>query len=114
MTNNITDCGHKPSPHSGFTTGTAICDGKQVCWGCAYKIQLDKMSKSKIFTAYVDMGAEHITTWDGQQLARIYITRKTHRFGNPRYYIKATDYQGSKWWGLTQGQGMYINLHKLV
>lgn len=48
------DCGHNPSPHSAFSTGTARTpDGREVCWSCATDEEIEQMRDSGLATLYI-------------------------------------------------------------
>lgn len=105
-------CGHEPSAHGAYTTGTAhLPDGREVCTDCADEWQRDKMRTSDTLLAYLsDHGT--ITTWTGGELARVTSqTVKRVGFGRTeRVYLRATDSTGKRWHGCSPGPNMYAKL----
>lgn len=69
-------CGHAPSPHSQHTTGTAHTrDGREICWDCASKEELDSMIEDGKNYMYLsrDGNAWKVANWTGRN--EFYVAR---------------------------------------
>lgn len=114
MEQKILDCGHKPSPHSDFTTGTGHTpDGREMCWDCCNKEERERMKNSDHYFAYVSGDGTEIQTWPGGHLAKItqswYIR---NNFAGKLLYVRAEMENGVKWYGKGRGKGWCIRLHR--
>ena len=107
-------CGHAPSPHSDFTTGTAHTrDGREICWTCADAEQVADLKRERAYVAYLSGDGRALTTWTGGKLADV--TRLWDVFNNFAGTIKrfrAVDVHGQRWYGTSPGAGMYARMHK--
>src|SRR5712692_4627073 len=93
------DCGHQPSSHGDYATGTARTgDGREICWDCANKEEWGAMSRSDKYMAYLSGDGERVTTWPGGLLGRIWRKRDTSRFGNKMIHFQFHALDGSSWW----------------
>ena len=101
----ILNCGHKPSPGTAHTS-----DGEEICYKCANKRELADMLKGKKYTGYLD--GDKVTTWPGGLLGKVWSKKDTYRFGNKMVYFQFHAPDGSSWWGLGMGDGMYANLYR--
>lgn len=112
--NRILDCGHKPSPHSDCTTGTAHTqDGREICWECSYQQELKAMSQSDRYSGYISEDGKQITTWPGQTLATItYLHTGNHNMAGKMTYFRAVAKDGSHWHGRGHGLGMLCHLRR--
>lgn len=110
----ILDCGHEPSPHSEYTTGTAhTSDNREICWDCSYAGELSAMRTAQHYGAYLSGNGSRLTTWPGQPLAVVTsLVERRVGFGGSRFYFKATDLDGQHWHGTSPGPGMYARLHR--
>jgi hypothetical protein len=104
-------CGHSPSRHSEFTTGTAHTpDGREICWTCADKEQREAMKSADSVVLYLK--DRELTTWSGGLMARV-TSRVNRRNGFHRsviVYFQAIDLDGKRWYGTSPGDGMYARL----
>lgn len=103
---NLLDCGHNPSPHKSFTTGTAHTpDGREICYECADKEQRADLLKREPITGYLSGDGELVTTWTGGELARVTwsapcpLTRTSYTHGKSYRTINARDVHGNYWTG---------------
>jgi len=106
-------CGHDPSPHSEYSTGTAhLPDGREVCWECADTIQRDAMVSETKLLAYLNSDGTALQTWSGGILARVTsnVAHKVGFHGSTRHYLTAIDPTGKKWHGTSPGTGMYAKM----
>jgi hypothetical protein len=107
----ILDCGHKPSMHGTWTTGTAhTTDGREICWECADKeIMASLLTEDKIY-AYLDKdedGNRSVITWTGGHLAKVYdVTGINAGFCRGSLSFNATDVHGQEWYGRGGGWGV--------
>lgn len=84
----LLDCGHEPSPHSEYTTGTAhTTDGREVCWDCAAILELADMNKfgrASLYLVKRDDGL-HITNWTGKLDYKVTSSKTSrHNLGGTR------------------------------
>lgn len=112
-TQTLLDCGHTPSPHSDFTTGTAHTpDGREICWDCANSEIAHQVSASvpgdKI-TLYVSSDGKSIITWPGGVIMTHVTYGERHHRSHERYYLTARDDKGRTWSGTGAG-GMWASL----
>lgn len=115
-------CGHQPSPHSEYTTGTAYTnDGREICWSCADKQQKQELKTADRFVAYLTPATKGrfsatgyvLTTWSGGVLACIeYLSKGRHNIGSTLYRFRAVDVHGQRWYGTSPGPGMYARMRK--
>jgi hypothetical protein len=114
----VLDCGHGPSPHGAYTTGTAHTpDGKEICWNCSNEEQRQDLEDATDYVGYLSEDGKEITTWPGGKLADVtyYNPVKYYGFyGIPftRVFWRATDGHGQLWHGSSPGRGMYARMHK--
>jgi hypothetical protein len=110
----VLDCGHNPSPHSDYTTGTAhTSTGKEICWECSYKREQEALKRTTHYVAFLASDGKTLTTWPGQTLARV--TRLwtiPNNMAGKLYRFRAVDVHGAAWYGSTPGHGMYARMHK--
>lgn len=107
----ILDCGHHPSPHSKFATGTAHTpDGREICWKCSNARERESLKTADRYFAYYT--GEKITTWPGGTLARVTIHYPSRCFGHKVVHFRARDVHGAMWYGTTLGEGMYCKMRK--
>lgn len=128
------DCGHPPrwtpnKPHpcgtvdperaETFTTGTAkTTDGRTLCHPCAERRESDALRTESRVSAYLssDVGPNHgtVTTWTGGVLFPLVTFHKARvGFGGAwRYYLKATDATGARWYGTGTGPGMFCQMRR--
>lgn len=107
----ILSCGHTPSLHENFTTGTAhLPDGREICYACADEMQRADLLTSDRFTGYVSSDGKCLTTWTGGRLGSVSIGHR-HPWSRERSYIRAYDLHGQTWHG-TGAPGMWCNLRK--
>jgi len=108
------DCGHVPSPHAEFTTGTAhTLDGREICYECSNAMEREEFAKANKFTAYLSMDGSQVQTWPGGNLAKV--TRRWNRqnnFAGTLVHFNAVASDGARWWGTSPGLGMYCRLHR--
>ena len=114
-------CGHAPSPHSEFTTGTAhLPDGKEVCWSCSDQWTRDKIEQTPrglaVPTLYLTKsptGQVVLSTWSGGTMLHV-TQHSTARvgFGGHRTYFRAEDEYGTKFYGTSPGFEMYARVYK--
>lgn len=112
------DCGHEPSPHSDFTTGTAHTpDGREICWTCADSEQAHELETADAFTGYLSCDGRNITTWSGGVLARVIDLNTTAgytpsggRFERVSTWVTTAD--GARWYGRGPGRGMYHTIRR--
>ena len=104
----ILSCGHHPSPHHVFTTGTAhLPDEREVCYACADEMRREEMKdRTRPFTAYVSGDGLSITSWSGGNLMRVIqswpckLSRQSFTHSRDSYRsIRAVDCHGGKWYG---------------
>lgn len=111
----ILSCGHNPSPHHQWTTGTAhTILGAEICWDCAHKMTLEDMRLHSKATLYLSSDGEKITSWSGRIVSeKVNIIRKSwNNFGGTmRYYVRF-EFEGEIWSGAGMGEGMYLNARK--
>jgi hypothetical protein len=112
-------CGHQPSPHSEFTTGTAHTrDGREICWTCADAEQRDEMRIVDRFTAYLvrTKDGAQLQTWSGGLLATVTASWSTSAGGFARRTMitrfRAVDSDGVRWFGTSPGYGMYARMRR--
>ena len=107
-------CGHEPSPHSDFTTGTAYTtDGREICWECADKEQRAALLTEKHYFSYLNSDATKLTTWSGGTLATIRRLWKVgNNFAGTILRFRAIDVHGQEWYGTSPGAGMYARMHR--
>ncbi len=102
-------CGHNPSPHDPHTTGTAFLpDGREICWDCADALERERMLTESKIGAYLSGDGTAITTWSGGKLARVTgkVTRRVGFGRTSQVFWNATDDNGARWYGRSQGFGM--------
>ena len=108
----ILHCGHTPSPHSSFSTGTAHTrDGREICWECALEEEKRDISKAQDWLCY--LVGEKLTNWPGKELG--VVTQRWTRRNNlagTLTHIRATLFDGSRWWGTSPGDNMYCRIHR--
>lgn len=108
------DCGHHPSPHHPFTTGTAhTADGREICHNCADQGTREEMKTATRISAYVSSDGHRLTTWTRGDLGQVFFGARHPRSNryNDRRYISATDCHGNRWHG-TGAPGMYATLRR--
>ncbi len=107
----VLSCGHHPSPHAHFTTGTAhTSDGREICYSCADAETREEMKTARVFCAYVSGDWRTLQTWSGGHLGTV--TRGSrHPWSRERNYIRVTDCHGNRWHG-TGGNGMWASLRR--
>jgi hypothetical protein len=114
------DCGHKPTDPkdslyengSAFVTGYATTpDGKQLCYECAAnELRKDMISSGKSFL-YMSSKGTTVTTWVGQEIAKIVITNKSKgNFGDDRFYFRFR-FNGDVWSGMGR-PSMYCRVRR--
>jgi hypothetical protein len=115
----ILDCGHAPSPHDEYTTGTAHTpDGREICWACALEQERAELLTIDRIVAYLSTDGRTITTWPGGLLmSNVRIVNRQSRYtpsggGYEQVWLRATDVHGQRWYGTSPGPGMYVRLHK--
>lgn len=118
--NRILDCGHFPSPHSEHTTGTArTSDGKEICWECAAKTELDDMINTGTVFMYLEVNNNRpkaVANWTGHnRLAISSWKRGGHNIAGSRtdfWFVGPDDF----WWhGVQYGQlsgGYYCRCYR--
>lgn len=114
------DCGHEPSPHGEHTTGTAhTSDGREVCWDCALREELESLKTRQQYTAYLSRDERNVpvlTNWPGSVLARVTNAWEVSAGGFCRgqkiWRFRATDVHGNRWYGTSPGFGMYARMHR--
>lgn len=110
----ILDCGHKPSPHSECTTGTAHTqDGREICWDCSNLREREAMANAQRYGAYLNGDGSEVHTWPGGKLGTVTQSweRKNNMAGRLTH-LRVTAFDGSRWWGTSPGRGMYCRLHR--
>ena len=113
----ILDCGHGPGPHSKYTTGTAHTpDNQEICWDCAYQVELASLKTATKYIAYlveVAPGRTELQTWIGQRLARVTeLVKRRHNIAGHMYYFKAVDESGTRWYGTSTGLEMCAHMRR--
>lgn len=107
--NRTLSCGHKPSPHSEHTTGTAHTrDGREICWTCADREQVEAMrDRSKPTGGYLSSDGRTVTTWTGGYLGTVVrstpvrLARWSWCHGKTMQAIRVRDVHGAMWYGRT-------------
>jgi hypothetical protein len=116
------DCGHRAqrAPYlPGFVTDRTT--NKTLCYTCAaeaHAAKWDTAPEGHKDIAYLTqekapggLGPFTLTTWTGEQLARITRIRKSRCWGfggwHTRYTFNAIDRKGNPWHGTSPGPGMY-------
>lgn len=112
----ILACGHHPSPHGVFTTGTAhTTDGREICYTCADQEEREALKTATRFCAYISCDGRRLTTWTGGDLGSVYLGSPHPWSSGPRAdrrrYLSATDCHGTRWHG-TGAPGMYATLRR--
>lgn len=124
----ILSCGHKPSPHSDFTTGTSWLppEGdlpkREVCWDCSLTWELLMMRKTGLAMLYLQETPElkllRVVTWPGQ-LVSLRVQRLGDASGAFRGYSRKPngfyirfEFDGYWWSGYTPGVGSYIRARR--
>jgi hypothetical protein len=119
----LLSCGHKPSLHSDFTTGTAtLTDGREVCWTCAdtdIRRQIDATPIGEmipvLYLTKSPAGTPVLSTWSGGTMLRVtsHTTAKVgFGFAPTRTYLRATDEHGTKFHGTSPGFEMSARVYK--
>jgi hypothetical protein len=113
--NRTLDCGHKPSPHSEHTTGTARFGGKEICWECANKMELDTFLTAKKYFCYLSGDGRKLATWPGGELAKVTGETKSRSgfFRSSITRVWATDKNGQHWYGQGPGRGMCVKVRRV-
>jgi hypothetical protein len=114
----ILSCGHHPSPHECFTTGTAkLPDGREICYDCADAAQRESLKdRIRPFTAYLSGDGRRVTSWSGGELMRVTqstrckLARWSWVHGADYSSIRARDCHGGQWYG-RGSPGIAIKLH---
>ncbi len=115
---NVTlDCGHKPSPHSDFTTGYGTgTDGKTYCYACCADRDREAMRKDGRITLYLsqtrDNGTDYpkpeVSNWPGSLRLGVYHQRTgRHNIARTRtdvYFM----FEGAAWHGTQYGDNSQL------
>ena len=108
-------CGHNPSAHSEYTTGTAHTpDGREICCECADKEQREALKTETHYIAYLSSdGRSNLTTWTGGVLAHITrVWTVGNIFAGSLLRFWAKDIHGAMWYGTSPGPGTCARMHK--
>ncbi len=107
-------CGHNPSPHDEYTTGTAHTrDGREICCTCADSEQREDLKAEKHYDAYLSGDGKRLTTWTGGNLAKITdLWEVGNNMAGTLLRFRAVDTHGNRWYGTSPGRGMYARMHK--
>jgi len=103
----VLSCGHHPSPHSNFTTGTARTpDGREICWTCADAEQVAALLDRKPTGGYLSGDGQTVTTWTGGTLGRVTwsrpctLSRMSYTHDRKSYRsVNVRDVHGNYWTG---------------
>lgn len=106
----ILDCGHKPSPHSDFTTGYGLLNGKTACYACCAETDKRHMRESGRIALYLTTEANgdcRISNWPGSLSFRGRYQTGRHNIAGCRYdaWFK---FEGHVWHGVTYGDNTQI------
>lgn len=116
MSNPSRDCGHAPSPHNPFTTGTAhTSDGREICWDCAEREEKADLATARHHFAYLSGDGRTVTNWPGRILGTVTsetIRRVGFGYKATRTYLRVRMFDGSLWHGTSPGRGMYCRLYR--
>jgi hypothetical protein len=112
----VLDCGHKPSPHSQYTTGYGTDrEGKTSCYDCANSQEAAAFSASDRYTAYVNKDG-YLTTWPGgvlaQAMPRYHGVSRNGWHGSEVHSWRFRDCDGAEWYGRNGGPGMVITVRR--
>jgi len=116
----VLDCGHKPTPRDGISTGTAtLPDEREVCYACADSWQRARMRETGELFAYLSTDGTAIQTWSGGDLITI-TAKSVRRVGfrdysskrPERWYVTRRDADGNVWHGQGPGPGMYCRMKR--
>lgn len=114
------DCGHDipelPAGHVGGTGYATFPDtGETCCYPCANDRERAALQRAQAYFAYLSSDGRRLTTWTDGLLADVTSVHSAPvGFGHDttRYYFKATDLDGCKWYGTSPGPGMYARMRR--
>lgn len=103
----VLSCGHTPSPHNIYTTGTAwTMDGREICWVCADAEQVADLLKREPVVGYLSADGKAVTTWTGGKLGSVTwsratkLTRQSYTHNRNSYRtVNMRDVHGNYWTG---------------
>lgn len=119
----VADCGHEyhePWGGTGAAGYTTLPDGKKICYACADERQREELKTADTFVAYMDHDdhMKKIVTWTGGLLAKcdhVYLAKHRGFHGSYylRWYFRAVDIHGARWYGTSPGPGMYARMRRV-
>ena len=117
-------CGHMPSEHSNFTTGTVHLhrpkrkskQNVEICWNCSDRAQKYSMKKYNQICLYLSDDGKSIDTWSGGKMSvscQSWTVRHNMWTCPELTCVNMTDHFGNRWYGKNGGKGMFIKFHKV-